>query len=173
MTKITHSNLASVMTRVVAVTIKDSKISSPTGTVKNPLKSGRSSHGAKDEFKWTIWQNGGRKDWANSMFPSVRASLGPEDVLVSLSRLCLSVGCDLWEISVITEPNAAAFRVRWSTDMSHHLWPTVLQNITGIFHMFLISSEVVQVTFWWQPGAAVNCCPLRDTGRFWVKWEAN
>lgn len=46
------------MKRVVAFTTKDSKISSPAGTVKDPLESARSSHGGKGKFKW---KNGGRK----------------------------------------------------------------------------------------------------------------
>lgn len=137
------------MKRVVAFTIKDSKMSSPTGTVKDPLESARSSHGAKANLSGRMaeWRKEEERTERNSIFLSVRASTGPEDVLVSLSGLYRSVRYELCLISVITEPTAAAFRVRWSTDMSHHLWPTALWNITGIFHIFLISLEVVQVTW--------------------------
>lgn len=137
------------MKRVVAFTTKDSKISSPTGTVKDPLESAQSSHGGKGKFKW---KNGRmeeerRKDWEEQYVFKCQGLFGPDDVLVSLSPLYRSVRYELCFISVITEQTAAAFRVRWSTDMSHHLWPTALWNITGIFHIFLISLEVVQVTW--------------------------
>lgn len=80
------------------------------------------------------------------MILSVKASLGPEDVLVSLSHLYRSVRCDLWLISVITEPTAAAFEVRRSRHVPSPL-TEYSGNLTGIFHMFLIFLEVVQVTW--------------------------
>lgn len=171
------------MKRVVApLSIKDLKISSPTGTVKDPLKSGHSSHEGKGKFKWTIWHNGGgKKKRLREQYVSKCQGLFGTWRCTSLSLTFLPL-CEVQFMiiiySVITEPTAEAFRVRWSTDMPHHLWPTVVCNITGIFHIFLISVEVVQVTFlcdnqMWQRQILVNCSPLGDIWRFWVKWEAN
>lgn len=151
------------MKRVVApLTIKHSTISSPTGTVKGPLMSGRSSHGGKGKFKWTIWQNGGGK------------KKGLRDQYVSKCLRCnFWLLFTLWLLIQLQLPSGSD-----GADMTRHLWSTVLRNITGIFHIFLISLEVVQVTFlcdnqMWQRQTLVNCSPLGDIGRFWVKGGAN
>lgn len=139
-----------------------------------PESSGRGSYGGEGKFKWTIWQNGGRltiglrerddskcqglfRTWRCTRLSLTSPSIHEVRFLVNLCNYwanCSGLRGQAEQTCPITSD-----RLFWKSN-----W-----NFSYVSDFFRGGAGDMAC----QRQTSVNCSPLGDIGRFWVKWEAN